>query len=427
MRLGLTEILLVLLIAVLAFGPAVSAWLTRWSRQVRASRAEEARRRAVWEAERRARRDFILHRFQIAAAVFGVMTAAALVYTLGFRPIEAEPQPYVLPAVAGQTAAQTVTETASLPLKGYDAPDCVQVWDGWLYAAARPLGGEGSALLRLREDGSGQAVVLIEEGTITSFAFDPSGDIWYTVLTGSGGALCRASHDGWGAATQQVVTQIDGRALAYPSAVAVAPDGQVYFAEAARLSTKAGALEDALRTELMAHTATGWVYCYDPAGRSVQQVLGGVAGASGLALSPDGATLYVADLGSRAVWAVDAGARELTAGGKGCTLFAGALPGYPAALTAGEEGTLYVGYRWAAAGWLEDRAADPGLRGIILRAPRSVQRRLFEDCPVTAQSYSPDGGLLEDYAAPLAGRALAASGNRLYLPGGEETLSYFRF
>ena len=36
---------------------------------------------------------------------------------------------------------------------------------------------------------------------------------------------------------------------------------------------------------------------YDPAARTVQKVLGGVAGASGLALSRDGSTLFVADLG----------------------------------------------------------------------------------------------------------------------------------
>src|SRR5699024_3820540 len=79
MRFGLTEFLLVLLIAVLAFGPRVSAWMNRWSRQARATRAEDARRRAAWEAERRARRDFILHRFQIAAAVLAILTAVALV------------------------------------------------------------------------------------------------------------------------------------------------------------------------------------------------------------------------------------------------------------------------------------------------------------------------------------------------------------
>ena len=428
MRLGLTELLLIVIIALLALGPGVSRWLNRWSRQAKASRAAEARRRAAWEAERKARRDFILHRFQIVAAVFAAATAVALVYTLGLRPIEAAPQSYTVPAAASQTAAQTIEGTAALPLEGYQPPDCIVVRDGWIYMAARPAGGSGSALLRMREDGSAQMTVLAEEGVITSFAFDPAGDIWYTLLTGTGGALCRLSHDDWGASAQQVVTQIDGRPLAYPAAVAAGPDGRIYFTEAADFTPRAGSLEDALRAELMGHTATGWVYVYDPADRSVQRVLGGLAGASGLAVSPDGGTLYAADLSSRCIWAVDTGARELTAGGRGCALFAGQLPGYPGALAAGPDGTVYVGYRWARADWLESRAAEPGLRGIAARLPRSVQRRLFHAASPLAQSYAPDGVLEEDYVSDGAeGWALAPSGNRLYLPGAGEGMAYFRF
>src|SRR5699024_9343448 len=94
MRLGLTELLLILLIALLAFGPGVSRWMNRWSRQAQAAHAEEARRRAAREAQRQARRAYILHRFQIVAAVFAASTAVGLVYTLGLRPIEAEPRSY---------------------------------------------------------------------------------------------------------------------------------------------------------------------------------------------------------------------------------------------------------------------------------------------------------------------------------------------
>ena len=64
----------------------------------------------------------------------------------------------------------------------------------------------------------------------------------------------------------------------------------------------------------------------------MQKVLGGVAGASGLALSRDGSTLFVADLGNRCVWSAAADARDLTAGGKNCQSFVSGLPGYPGAL-----------------------------------------------------------------------------------------------
>ena len=229
MRLGLTEIVLILFIVLVIFGPGLFAWLSRYSRRFQASRAEEARRRAAWEEARRARRDFILHRFQVAASVFALLMAAALVYTLGFRPIEAEPHSYTLPAAQAPQGGTSVTETASLTLEGYQTPDCIQVEDGWIYLAARPQEGQGSTLLRMREDGTGLTVVLTEKGVITSFAFDGEGDIWYTRLTDEGGALCRVSHDDWGAATEQVVNQIDGRALSYPAAVTVDAAGKVYF------------------------------------------------------------------------------------------------------------------------------------------------------------------------------------------------------
>ena len=83
----------------------------------------------------------------------------------------------------------------------------------------------------------------------------------------------------------------------------------------------------------------------------------GVAGAAGLALSPDGSTLYVADLGSRCIWTVDADARELTAGGRGCTAAFAGLPGYPGALAADTDGTLYISYRWARSNWPKRRSA----------------------------------------------------------------------
>lgn len=428
MRLGLTEIVLILFIILVIFGPGIFSWLSRCSRRFKASQAEEARRRAAWEAERRARRDFILHRFQIAAAVFALLTAAGLVYTLGFRPIEAQPRSYTLPAAEAPAGGQSVAEGALLPLEGYQSPDCIQMQDGWLYLAVRPQEGEGSSLLRIREDGTGLTVVLTEKGVITSFAFDGEGDIWYTRLTGEGGALCRVSHDDWGAATEQVVNQIDGRPLAYPAAVAVDKAGRIYFTEAARFSPKAGTLREALQAELIGHTATGWVYVYDPAARAVQRVLGGVAGAAGLALSPDGSTLYVADLASRCIWAVDPAGRELTAGGKGCTLFAGNLPGYPAALASDADGSVYVAYPWGQAAWLEERAADPDLREIAARLPRGVQQRLFGSCSTAAQSFGPDGHLEADYTSDqVSGWAAAVSGNRLYLPGREEDVYYFRF
>ena len=169
------------------------------------------------------------------------------------------------------------------------------------------------------------------------------------------------------------MTQIDGAPLGAVSAVEAAPDGRIYFAVAAAAGAADG-LESTLRTELLAHTGTGCVYVYDPAARSVQKVLGGVAGAAGLALSPDGSTLYVSDLASRCVWRVSADAQDLTAGGKNCSSLVSGLPGYPGALAMDPDGTLYIGYRWARSSWLEKNAGSTLLRGIALRTPPAPRR-----------------------------------------------------
>ena len=111
--------------------------------------------------------------------------------------------------------------------------------------------------------------------------------------------------------------------------------------------------------------------------RTVEQVVGGIAGASGLALDERTQTLYISDLGSRCIWSAAASARSLTAGGKGCQSSFSGLPGYPGALALDEDSTLYISYRWASSSWLERHAGSTFLRGVALRLSESMQETLF--------------------------------------------------
>ena len=111
--------------------------------------------------------------------------------------------------------------------------------------------------------------------------------------------------------------------------------------------------------------------------RTVEQVVGGIAGASGLALDERTQTLYISDLGSRCIWSAAASARSLTAGGKGCQSSFSGLPGYPGALALDEDSTLYISYRWASSSWLERHAGSTFLRGVALRLSGSMQENLF--------------------------------------------------
>ena len=424
MRIGLIEFLLILAIASLTVGPRVALFVDRWMRRANRANAMAARRRAEYAAQMAAERDAMLKRFRTASTVFGVGILLVLVYALGFRPIATPPQTYKAPDLRQETGAmQTAVSTdrkTQLELGEYQGVDCIRVKDGLLYAAAW----NGAALKKrtsdlVRTDGGHAAAILSVEGELTGFAFDAAGDVWLTQLTTAGGTLCRAKHDSWGAAVEQVVTQLDGAPLGAVSAVEVSPAGKVYFAVAAAAGAENG-LESALRTELLAHTATGCVYVYDPAARTVEKVLGGVAGAAGLALSPDGSTLYVSDLANRCVWRVSADAQDLTAGGKNCSSLVSGLPGYPGALAMDPDGTLYIGYRWARSSWLEKNAGSTLLRGIALRAGRNLQEKLFSlpaDAPCTEAVDTADGSWQRVVSGRGAGSvtALCPVESRLYL------------
>ena len=381
MRIGLIEFLLILAIASLTVGPRVALFVDRWMRRANRANAMAARRRAEYAAQMAAERDAMLKRFRTASTVFGVGILLVLVYALGFRPIDTPPQAYKAPDLRQETGAmQTAVSTdrkTQLELGEYQGVDCIRAKDGLLYAAAW----NGAALKKrtsdlVRTDGGHAAAILSVEGELTGFAFDAAGDVWLTQLTTAGGTLCRAKHDSWGAAVEQVVTQLDGAPLGAVSAVEVSPAGKVYFAVAAAAGAENG-LESALRTELLAHTGTGAVYVYDPAARTVEQVVGGIAGASGLALDERAQTLYISDLGGRCIWSAAASARGLTAGGKGCQSSFSGLPGYPGALALDEDSTLYISYRWASSSGLERHAGSTFLRGVALRLSESMQENLF--------------------------------------------------
>ena len=397
MRIGLVEFLLILAIASLTVGPQAALFVDRWVRRANRANARAARRRAEYAAQMAAERDALLKRFRTASTVFGVGILLALVYALVFRPIDTPPQAYTAPEVRQSTGAvQTALSADSrdvLALGDYQGVNCIREQDGFVYAAAY----NGATLKKrksdlVRTDGGSFSAILSVDGELTGFAFDADG------------------------AVEQVVTQIDGAPLGAVSAVEAGPDGKVYFAVAGGEAVDNG-LEAALRTELLAHTGTGWVYVYDPADRSVQRVVGGVAGASGLALSPGGRTLYVSDLGNRCVWSMDADARELTAGGKNCQSAFSGLPGYPGALAMEADGTLYISYRWARSGWLEKNADSTLLRGIALRAGQNLQEKLFglpSDAPCAEAVSTADGSWKRTFTGGSSCTAVCPVGSKVY-------------
>lgn len=429
MRIGLVELLLILFIASVTIGPNVALFVSRWLRRAQKTSAAAARRRAAAQAQMIRERDEMLHRFRVAGNVFALAALLLLAYALLLRPIGVEPRTY--PPAAEAPRTDTVRGAApadTLSLGAYETGNAIRVQDGWMYVAAK-LPKASGVLLRIQPDGSSRAEVLELPGEITDFAFAPDGTLWLTAWEASGGKLYRVTSDLLGVMAEPVVDQIDGRNLCCPAAVAVGTDGKVYFTDAATVN--GDSLDAVLRTELLAHTATGAVYVYDPAARTVEQILGGVAGASALAFSADGSALYAADLAARCIWAVDPAARELTAGGRGCQVFAEGLPGYPGALAVEEDGTVNIGYRWDRLDWLEDHADGTVLRGAALRLSEAMQEtlvRLPADA-ISAERFAPDGTLIASYGGRQLGSvtALCPTGNRVYIGiAGAKTIAWVR-
>ena len=203
MRIGFVELVLLLFIASITVGPNAALFVDRWLRRAQRTSAAAARRKAQLEAQAAIEREALMTRFRVASNIFALLMLAALAYGLLLRPIDTPPKAYTAPDVRQDTgAAQTALSADSKDgwkLGGYLGVDCVRTRDGLVYAAAY----NGAAMKKrqsdlVRTDGGHYAAILSVEGELTGFAFDADGDLWLTVVTTSGGALCRARHDSWG-------------------------------------------------------------------------------------------------------------------------------------------------------------------------------------------------------------------------------------
>ena len=161
MRIGLVELLLILLIASLTIGPSAALWVARWMRRAQKTSAAAARRRAAQEAQRAAEREEVLQRFQKLSIVFVLCAAVALIWGLVLRPIEAAPTPYTAPDVRQETGAQTAAEGGVLELAPYTEISALRENNGWLYAAAKS--GKNGCLLRMQPDGFDALMQLLED------------------------------------------------------------------------------------------------------------------------------------------------------------------------------------------------------------------------------------------------------------------------
>lgn len=393
MKFGFSELILLFAIILILFGPTVIPWIHRWLRRANRTKQEIQRQRVQVQRQVAAERDAILHRFQVVTSfllIAGFIGYSA--YLLLHTPA-ATPQTYVPSTEMMSLTTAGNTETTVLDLAPYEKPICVAAQDDWLYAAVK-----GNKVIRIREDGTGLAEVFSTDGPVSGMMFGPDGSLY---LAGSNG-IYRASFDGWAVDVKPILTSMDGEPLVSPAAIAVTGDGMVYFTQYALHPAEPDGLPERFHTELMAHTASGTAYGYNPQTGAVERLTGGLSGAGGIAVSPDGKTVYLSETNARRVWAYPADARTESVQDAGQILLDG-LDGYAAGLSLSQNGDVWAAVCGKPISWVDRTAGSPLLRKIVLNLPNLTQRWLLTPKADIgwAFSVSDDGTLRRAVAAQL--------------------------
>lgn len=414
MRLGFSEIVLLLAIGLILLGPTVLPRVIQWYRRAEARQTRAARRRAAEQAERQALRAALLARMRVTALVVLVGGSVLYVLTLVLGPVEWPPVAYTPVSDPPAQSSAPVDPADTIDLSGWGMPLCLTRQEDWLYAGLAASDGSGK-VVRVRTDGTSASEVLTADGPVTGLAFGPDGCLYLSVAAAGGtlaggGAVYQATFDGWGVSVTPLITAAGGQRLTFPTAVAVAADGTVYFAQYAACSAaELGGVDRAFYTELLAHTATGSVWAYDPdAGEGPALVADGWAGAGGLALSADDATLYLSETMTGRVWALDAGARD--AGPGDAALVGAGLPGYAAGLARTSDGTVWAAVCGGRASWVDGAAGNTLLRRMVMRLPRLTQAWLLRPQADAARAFgfSADGALAQSAAVTAEGGCVTA-------------------
>ncbi|TYP90360.1 SMP-30/gluconolactonase/LRE family protein [Blastococcus xanthinilyticus] len=196
-------------------------------------------------------------------------------------------------------------------------------------------------------DGSGRVYTGLADGRIVRLA-GPAGPVETVArvpgrplgveLLGDGELLVCASEAGLLAvsladgAVRTLVDRVDGARLEAVNNAAVAADGTIYFTDSSQRFRI-----PQWRADLVRRTATGRLFRRGPDG-DVDELLGGLEFANGVALAADGSWVAVAETGAarvRRVWLT--GARAGTS-----EVFVDDLPGHPDNIALGSDGLVWV-------------------------------------------------------------------------------------
>lgn len=301
----------------------------------------------------------------LTAAALGI--AALLGYLLfwptGVHPVAWQPQPS--PGYSGPYARnERLAALRLLPLTSGAGPEHVaQGPDGLMYTALN-----NGHIVRLQRDGKQLEVVVDTGGRVLGFDFDREGNI---IAADAYKGLLRVTPSGKVSLITDKVSDTD--AIVFADAVAVAPDGLIYFTEASH-RFQPGPWGDPMAVslaEILEQRGNGRVLVHDPARRTTEVIASGLVFANGIVLAEDGQSLLVAETGRYRIWRIPVSARQLDVRqpSTSARVILDNLPAFPDNLTKGESGRYWVGLPKARSAMADALAPWPFLRATSFRLP----------------------------------------------------------
>lgn len=234
--------------------------------------------------------------------------------------------------------------------------------------------------------------------------------------------LLRISGEGAQAKIESMLTQIEepvpNDPVRYADGVKVGSDGSVWLTDASRRfsAKELKSTFEASVFDVVEHSCTGRVIAVDPVSLKSRVALSGLCFPNGMALTPDGKAMFLAETGLYRILKIDLAKLSVTHSSQGAigaptaqqALEQGAaqvlvdnLPGYPDNLMRGENGRLWVGLTKPRSRLIDKLAGQPFIRSVVLRFPSAMW-------PVPKPyghiiAYDDQGKMLENLQDPAGG------------------------